>query len=287
MRYRGIGSLSPAAHAIRPEAGPLSRLIRLAVLHVLGIDLALRALDFFVGDLLHHYMDTGMLLGIKARTEGRPLDEASARSDPPRWSPWRPRSDPVPEKAPVRPRPATVVAIKIFHTLAWVSIESCVVYVLYAGFAGRTDKRVGIAGSVVAAETLVFAGNGFRCPLTELAERYGAESGSVTDIYLPKWFAHNMPAIHTPSSCLWRIYMRATFGARRLQTLIFQRSSGTRLRMARQVLLNLGECGSRSLTVSRGEEHLSGADYRAPVRDPGQGHRPTTASGRPSGDRRH
>jgi hypothetical protein len=27
---------------------------------------------------------------------------------------------------------------------------------------------------------------------------YGAEHGSLTDIYLPKWFAHNMPAIHAP-----------------------------------------------------------------------------------------
>ena len=67
-------------------------------------------------------------------------------------------------------------------------------YVLYAGLRGRT----GIAGGIVAGEALVFAGNGFRCPLTDLAERYGAHSGSVTDIYLPKWFAHNMPAIHAP-----------------------------------------------------------------------------------------
>jgi hypothetical protein len=79
-----------------------------------------------------------------------------------------------------------------------VSIESCVLYVLYAGLRGRTDRRAGIAGGIVAGEVLVFVGNGFRCPLTELAERYGAQSGSVTDIYLPKWFAHNMPAIHTP-----------------------------------------------------------------------------------------
>jgi hypothetical protein len=97
----------------------------------------------------------------------------------------------------VRP-PTAVAAIKAVHTLAWLSIELCVVYVLVAGLAGRTDKRVGIAASVVAAETLIFAGNGFRCPLTGLAKRYGAESGSVTDIYLPKWFAHNLPAIHTP-----------------------------------------------------------------------------------------
>ena len=117
---------------------------------------------------------------------------------PPPWSPWRPRPDAAPRAAAARPRPAAVAAIKTIHTLAWLSIESCVLYVLYAGFAGRTDKRVGIAGAVVAGETLVFAGNGLRCPLTGLAERYGAQSGSVTDIYLPKWFAHNMPAIHAP-----------------------------------------------------------------------------------------
>jgi hypothetical protein len=32
----------------------------------------------------------------------------------------------------------------------------------------------------------------------KLAKHYEAESGAVTDIYLPKWFAHNMPAIHVP-----------------------------------------------------------------------------------------
>jgi hypothetical protein len=117
---------------------------------------------------------------------------------PPPWSPWRPQADAAPPALPVRPRPALVAATKVVHTLAWASIESCVLYVLYAGFAGRTDRRVGIAGAIVAGETLVFAANGFRCPLTELAEHYGAERGSVTDIYLPKWFAHSIPAIHAP-----------------------------------------------------------------------------------------
>ena len=117
---------------------------------------------------------------------------------PPPWSPWRPNPGATGAAVAVTPRPAAVAAIKVVHTLAWLSIESCVVYVLHAGFAGRTDKRVGMAAAVVAGETLVFAGNGFRCPLTALATRYGAERGSVTDIYLPHWFAHNMPAIHTP-----------------------------------------------------------------------------------------
>jgi hypothetical protein len=117
---------------------------------------------------------------------------------PPPWSPWRPRTEAAPRAVAVRPRPAVIAGIKAFHTLAWGSIESCVLYVLYAGLRGRTGRRVGIASGIAAGEVLVFAGNGFRCPLTDLAERYGAQSGSVTDIYLPKWFAHNMPAIHTP-----------------------------------------------------------------------------------------
>jgi hypothetical protein len=88
--------------------------------------------------------------------------------------------------------------IRGVHTAAWFSIESCVCYLVWAGVTGRTDRRAGAAAAVVAGECLVFAANGFRCPLTALAERAGATSGSVTDIYLPTWFARNLPAIHVP-----------------------------------------------------------------------------------------
>jgi hypothetical protein len=71
VRYRGAGFVSPAAHAIRPDAGRLPRLLQFAVLHVPGVDLALRGFDFLVSDPLHHYMETGMLTGIKARAEGK------------------------------------------------------------------------------------------------------------------------------------------------------------------------------------------------------------------------
>ena len=91
-----------------------------------------------------------------------------------------------------------VEVVKVIHTAAWFSIESCVAYLLYAGLSGRTDRRAAIAASVVFGESAVFAANRFRCPLTELAQSLGAESGSVTELYLPKWFAHNLPAIHVP-----------------------------------------------------------------------------------------
>ncbi len=93
---------------------------------------------------------------------------------------------------------AALVTVKAVHTLAWFSIESCMLYVLYAGLKGRSDRRTAIAAVIVAGESLIFAANGFRCPLTDLAEQLGAEKGSVTDIYLPQRFARNLPAIHAP-----------------------------------------------------------------------------------------
>jgi hypothetical protein len=111
-------------------------------------------------------------------------------------------------EGPAEPRPpgpgqphgsqAALQAIKAIHTLAWFSIETCMAYMLYAGFARRSDRRAGIAAAVVGAETVIFAGNGFRCPLTQVAEHLSIERGSVTDIYLPRWFARNLPAIHVP-----------------------------------------------------------------------------------------
>jgi hypothetical protein len=91
-----------------------------------------------------------------------------------------------------------LVAVKVIHTLIWFSIESCMAYLLYAGFVRRTDRRAALAAAVVGGETLIFVANGFRCPLTDVAESLGAEDGSVTDIFLPPRLAHALPAIHVP-----------------------------------------------------------------------------------------
>src|ERR1700730_8692459 len=140
--------------------------------------------------------------GLSATTRSRPgrITMAAARQarPAPRRSTTRQcAGSSTDERRGAAARPA-LVAIKAAHTLAWFSIESCMAYVLYAGLARRTDRRAAIAGAVVAGESLVFAANGFRCPLTDVAESLGAEHGSVTDIYLPPWFARNLPAIHAP-----------------------------------------------------------------------------------------
>ena len=75
------------------------------------------------------------------------------------------------------------------------SIEACLVYVLRAGIRRRSDRRVAIAAAAVGSRRLAFAANGFRYPLTPVAERLDAERGSVTDINPPRWFADTLPAI--------------------------------------------------------------------------------------------
>lgn len=89
-------------------------------------------------------------------------------------------------------------AVRVFHTIAWFTIEACMLYVLWSGIRGRSDRRAGLAATVVGLETLVFAANGFHCPLTAVARNLGDSTGSVTDIYLPQWVARHLPAIHVP-----------------------------------------------------------------------------------------
>ena len=117
---------------------------------------------------------------------------------------WRPR----------RGSAVAVAAIKAVHTLTWFSIESSMVCVLYDGFVGRSGRRTAIAASVVVGESLIFVANGCRCPLTQLVEWVSAEHGSVTDIYLPGWLAHNLAAIHVPLIALAG-YLHARNGQRR------------------------------------------------------------------------
>jgi hypothetical protein len=100
--------------------------------------------------------------------------------------------------------------VKTAHTAIWLAVETATVYLLVSGALRRTDCRAAVAGAIVAGETLVFLGDGARCPLTEIAERLGAESRSVTDIYLPRWFARNLPLIHVPLVGLAPISMGVT-----------------------------------------------------------------------------
>jgi len=62
---------------------------------------------------------------------------------------------------------------------------------LYAGVTGAHGIWLWVALALLGVEVVVFFGNGMRCPLSALAERYGAEEGRVFDTFLPvRWTRH-------------------------------------------------------------------------------------------------
>lgn len=70
VRCRGMGYISAAAQGAAADAPALTKAIAFALHRVPGAMLLARGMDFFIGDPLHHYMEVGMLRGIKLRAEG-------------------------------------------------------------------------------------------------------------------------------------------------------------------------------------------------------------------------
>ena len=83
----------------------------------------------------------------------------------------------------------SIVFIKFVHTLAFVLLTIANMIVLVSAVSGRTNTLTWVAFATVLVEGLLLMLNRWRCPLRTYAERIGAVSGQVTDIFLPKWFA--------------------------------------------------------------------------------------------------
>lgn len=79
--------------------------------------------------------------------------------------------------------------IKLVHTIIFWILSGCVVFTLYSGIFDRISVWTWIAVGLLVIESVVLVASGWVCPLTLLAERQGAERGSVADLFLPKWFA--------------------------------------------------------------------------------------------------
>lgn len=83
----------------------------------------------------------------------------------------------------------TVLHVKLVHTAIFAVLSACVLYVFYSGAFDRITAWTWAAIAAILVEGMVLAAFGGRCPLTIVAERLGAIDGTVSDIFLPKWFA--------------------------------------------------------------------------------------------------
>lgn len=90
-----------------------------------------------------------------------------------------------------------LVVIKLVHTCVWIVMAASVFYSLYAGFIGRFDTWFWLAAGLIGAEVAVLIANGWKCPLTNVAERCTDDRGDAFDIYLPRWLARHNVKIFT------------------------------------------------------------------------------------------
>jgi len=72
------------------------------------------------------------------------------------------------------------------HAVVYLVMVVAILVLLYAGVTAYAGPWLWVALGLLAAEATVFVGNGFKCPLTALAVRYGAEKGHAFDTFLPE-----------------------------------------------------------------------------------------------------
>ena len=111
----------------------------------------------------------------------------------PTWSQYL--TDPAGRLIPQRWHGGTLIGIKAIHTILFASIGAAIALFVWDGLRGRPRRRTAYALGIALGETAVYLSNNQVCPLTPLAEQFGAESGSVVDIYLPDAVARRIPVV--------------------------------------------------------------------------------------------
>ncbi len=90
-----------------------------------------------------------------------------------------------------------IFTIKFIHSVIFVFMVACLAYILFCAIVKRYDWTLLVALAAIFIEGLALLLNRWRCPLTSLAEKYGAASGAVTDIFLPGWLTRHTFKIST------------------------------------------------------------------------------------------
>src|SRR5690606_41192704 len=87
-----------------------------------------------------------------------------------------------------------LIAIKLFHTLAWALFAGCIIAIPFAVYLGALRAAAWLAAAVLV-EITILALNRGSCPLTAIAARYTPDRTANFDIFLPVWLARHNKAI--------------------------------------------------------------------------------------------
>jgi hypothetical protein len=85
---------------------------------------------------------------------------------------------------------------KLIHTAIFFFVSFCILYIVYCGIVGKTNKRLWTSIGVALIVGLIYAANGFECPLATLVHQLTGRR-NVSDIFFPDWFARNIMPVST------------------------------------------------------------------------------------------
>jgi hypothetical protein len=81
-----------------------------------------------------------------------------------------------------------LLLIRTVHTTIYLIVAVSVVFLLVSALLGYVGPWLLVALLFIGIEVIVFVASGMKCPLTDLAKKYGAEKGYVFDTFLPEAF---------------------------------------------------------------------------------------------------
>jgi hypothetical protein len=88
-------------------------------------------------------------------------------------------------------------AVKVVHTVVWAVLAGSIVALLGMALVGTARGAV-LLSVMVWLEIAVLALNGWKCPLTSVAERLTDDRSDTFDIFLPAWVSRNNRWIFGP-----------------------------------------------------------------------------------------
>ena len=119
---------------------------------------------------------------------------------------------------------ARLFVVRSLHSAVFLVELWAILWLVVTGLLGRGGRSVRLASLLVAGESTVFIANRGVCPLTPLAEQYGAGRGNVSDIFLPDALARTIPFWSIPLVVLgFGLHARRWWSGRR-----FARTRGFR-----------------------------------------------------------
>lgn len=86
--------------------------------------------------------------------------------------------------------------IKLVHTLVFLFVSVCILYIVYCGVVGKINYYLWSALGLVFLVGLIYAINDFECPLASMVHKLAGRR-DVADIFFPDWFANKIMPVST------------------------------------------------------------------------------------------